>query len=132
MLKFLVRCLTLVLSAVLLLDALLSPRTELVQLDRHSSESSRISPAERSYTLHFAGGSVEHCSVGYLVYKQLADGDALTVRASRIIKMCTQIRRGDELIESHEHWRWMAVLAALLGFAVAFGWIRQEDAEIRW
>lgn len=130
MFKFLVRCVFFVAGVVLIADIGLSPRTEQLKVDQHTSqvESSRRGPGvgDTSYTLHLVGGSVATCDVGYDSYTRLKDGDSVEVRATRLWKHCIHISRGDDIIQSNKHWKLFALVMGAVLIAVGVGWLRDD------
>jgi hypothetical protein len=136
MVRLLIRCAFFLFGLVLLVDTGLPMRVETLQVDRHSSrvdnDRRTASPnADTSYTLHLIGGHVASCSVGYGAYSRLADGDAITVHATRLLRNCVRLEREQEVIEAQTHWKWFTGAAGLVMLAVAVGWLRSDDDDDR-
>ncbi len=123
-----------VMGLVLLLDAGLPSKGESLQVDRHSSSvehhtnsSGHAGGTDTSYTLHFVGGRVSSCSVGYAAYNQLKDGDTVDVRATKVFKTCVRIAQGEEVLQWDKYWKLMGFIGGCLLIAAAIGWIKSED-----
>lgn len=132
MIRFFSRLFLFIMAILMLSDSGLPPRPEDLRVDRHSSHVEHNhqphgSWADTTYQLHFIGGRLSSCSVGYAAYNGLKDGDAVAVRASRVLGNCIEIRRGSEIISSGKHWRLFELLAGLVFLAMAFGWINNDD-----
>jgi hypothetical protein len=128
------RLAALLIAILLAIDAFSGERTESLRVDGHT----RTTRWQRDddYRLHFSGGRVESCNVGWSAYSALRDGDEVSVDTSRVFRTCDGIRRGDESItRAHLH-KWFLLLPMALLLAAAFGWIRferdREDAARWW
>ncbi len=121
-------------AILLAIDAFSGQRTETLRVDRHSQVAHWRKGDE--YRLHFAGGRVESCDVGWSAYNALADGDEVSVDTSRVFKSCEGIRRGNDVITPHYAYKWIALLPIALLLAAAFGLVRFErrvdDDERGW
>jgi hypothetical protein len=94
----------------------------LLALDAFGSERNENLRAD-DYHLHFVGGRVDSCDVGWSAWNTLQDGDEVSVDTSRVFKSCDGIRRGDQVIsQAHLHKGFLLIPIALL-LAAAFGWI---------
>lgn len=134
MLKLLIRCVMFVVGVIVLVDVGLPTSAESLQVDKHTSSTERRATngsdarwADTSYTLHFVGGKVSSCSVGYAAYGKLKDGDKVDVNATKLFKSCIRIAKGEEVLESDKHWKIFAVVGGLLLIAAAFGWVQRDD-----
>jgi hypothetical protein len=118
------RLAALLIAILLAIDAFSGERTEALRVDRHQ----RVSRWHREddYRLHFIGGRVESCAVGWPAFNALADGDEVTVDTSRVFKSCDGIRRGDEVVAEAHLRRWFLLVPMLILLAAAFGWIQFE------
>jgi len=123
-----------IVGLVLLLDAGLPTKTESIQVDRHTSRlenrttgSGHAGGADTSYTLHFLGGRVSSCSVGYSAYNKLKDGDTVEIRATKLFKTCVRIAQGAEVLQFDKYWKLMRLIGGCLLIAAAIGWIKSED-----
>ena len=118
------RLAALLIALLLAIDAFSGERTERLRVDRHTR-----TPGWRhddTYSLHFVGGRVESCDVGWSAFNALDDGDQVSVDTSRVFKACDGIRHGDEVIVRAGLRRWFLVLPMAVLLAAAFGWIRFE------
>lgn len=136
MIRLLSRLFLFIMAILLLSDSGLPPRQEDLRVDQHSSHVEHNhqphgSWADTKYQLHFVGGHLSSCSVGYAAYNTLKDGDAVAVRASRVLGNCIEIRRGGEIVSSGKYWRLFELLGGLVFLAMAFGWIKNDDEEER-
>ena len=134
MFQFLSRVAMFIVGVVLLIDIGLPTSTETLSVDRHTSSRERLSNggwsarwADTDYTLHFIGGRVSSCSVGYSAYGRLKDGDAVDVQATKLFKSCIRIAKGGEIIESDKYWKILAFGVGAVLIAVALGWLRSDD-----
>jgi hypothetical protein len=129
----------LIVGIVLLLDILLPTSTESLQIDQHTSSTEQrpsagtnARSADTSYTLHFAGGRVSSCSVGYSAYWKLKDGDTVVVQATKLFKNCIRITRGEEIVQANKYWKLLALIGGGLLVAAAIGWLKtEEDGSLR-
>ena len=127
------RLAALLIAILLAIDAFSGERTETLRVDRHTHTTSWHH--DDSYRLHFVGGRVESCEVGWAAFNALSDGDGVTVATSRVFKSCDLIRRGDETISESHLRKWIVLLPIALLLAAAFGWIQFErgiDDDRRW
>lgn len=128
------RLAALLIAILLAIDAFSSERHETLRVDRHS----RVGRWHRvdQYRLHFVGGRVASCDVGWSAYNALADGDEVAVDTRRVFKTCAAIRRGADVITPPNLHRWTVLLPIALLLAAAFGWIsferRVDDDDRRW
>jgi len=111
-------------ATLLAIDAFSGERTESLRVDRHT-QVARWHQGD-GYRLHFAGGRVASCDVGWTTFHALADGDDVTVDGSRVFKSCHGIRRGSEVLMSPRATRWLTLLPIAMLLAAAFGWIQFE------
>jgi hypothetical protein len=129
----LTRLAALLVAILLAIDAYSGERTEVLRVDRHTRSTGWHH--DDRYRLHFVGGRVESCEVGWSAFNALDDGDEVTVDTSRVFKSCDAIRRGGETITESHLRRWIVLLPMAILVAAAFGWIRFErdvDDERRW
>ncbi len=138
MFKFILRVAMFLAGFVLLADIVLPTSTQSLQVDQHtirtdrgSSNGMRHTWTDTSYTLHLVGGHLSSCSVGYSAYWRLKDGDAVVVQATRLLKNCIRITRGEELIEADTRWKIFKLISGLLLLAVAAGWINMDEDDFR-
>lgn len=121
-------------ALLLAIDAFSGQRTEALRVDRHTQAAHWRKGDE--YRVHFVGGRVESCDVGWSAYNALADGDAVSVDTSRVFKSCNAIRRGGDVVSPANPHRWIVLLPIALLLAAAFGCIRFErridDDERGW
>ncbi len=138
MVKFLVRCVLLIVGAVLLADIGLPTRTEQLQVDQHTSQTQADFRATRSgdsrwadtsYQIHLVGGTVSSCSVGYSTYANLKDGEGIEVQSTRLFKTCIRLARGTAVIEENRHWKWYALAIGGLLIAFGIGWLKGDDDD---
>ena len=118
------RLAALLIAILLAIDAFSGERTETLRVDGHSHTTSWRH--DDRYRLHFAGGRVESCEVGWSVFNALNDGDEVSVDTSRVFKSCDGIRRGDEAISQSHARKWFVLVPMLILLAAAFGWIQFE------
>ena len=83
-------------AVLLAIDAFSGERTETLHVDRHTRTANWRH--DDSYRLHFVGGRVDSCEVGWSAFNALNDGDEVFVDTSRVFKSCDGIRRGDQVI----------------------------------
>ena len=129
----LTRLAALLIAFLLAIDAFSAERTETLRVDRHE----RIVRWHRGddYQLHFVGGRVESCGVGWSTFNALADGDEVSVDSSRVFKSCDGIRHGDAVITRPNVRKWFLLIPIAILLAAAFGWIQFErrfDDDRRW
>ncbi len=115
-----------VFGVVLLLDVALPTRTEPLRVDRHTSNNAgaRI---DTSYALHFVGGQLGSCSVGYAAYTKLKDGDAVVVQSTKLLKNCLRITQDEVVVESNRYWKLFALFGACALILGASGWIKSTE-----
>ena len=118
------RLAALLIAILLAIDAYSSERHETLRVDRHTQVARWHTVDE--YRLHFVGGRVESCNVGWSAYNALADGDEVSVDTSRVFKSCAAIRRGADVITPPNPQKWIVLLPIALLLAGAFGLIRFE------
>ena len=118
------RLAALLIAILLAIDAFSGERTESLRVDRHTRSTGWRH--DDDYRLHFVGGRVESCQVGWSAFSALVDGDEVSVDTSRVFKSCDGIRRGDEVIAKATLHRWFLLLPMAVLLAAAFGWIRFE------
>ena len=111
-------------AILLAIDAFSGERTETLHVDRHTRSTSWRH--DDSYRLHFVGGRVESCEVGWSAFNALNDGDEVSVDTSRVFKSCDGIRRGDEVIARPNAHKWFMLIPIALLLAASFGWIQFE------
>lgn len=116
-----------IIALLLAIDAFAAARTETLRVDGHS----RVSRWRRDddYRLHFAGGRVDSCDVGWSAFNALRDGDEVAVDTSRVFKSCAGIRRGDEVIVRASLHKWFLLIPIAALLAAAFGWIQFERSD---
>ena len=127
------RLAALLIALLLAIDAFSAERTETLRIDRHTRVPRWHQGDE--YRLHFTGGRVDSCEVGWSVFNALGDGDLVEVDTSRVFKSCDGIRRGDDVISQARVHRWFLLVPMAVLLAAAFGWIRFErryDDERGW
>ena len=138
MFKFLVHCLLFIAGVALIADIGLPIRAEQLQVDQHTSRTQTDYRATRggdsrwadtSYKLHLIGGNLSSCSVGFSSYSRLKDGDTVNVQSTKLFKNCIRIARGEEVIESDNHWKLFALIFGSLLIAVAVGWLKGDDDD---
>jgi len=134
MLKLALRFAMFIAGVALLLDIGLPTTIESLQVDQHTSRDGDRQHggfsgrwADTSYTLHFIGGRVSSCGVGYSAYTRLKDGDKVEVQETKLFKNCIRISRGEEVIESDKHWKLFALVGGCLLIAAAIGWLETDD-----
>ena len=120
----LTRLAALLIAILLAIDAFSGERTETLRVDGHSHATNWRQ--DDRYRLHFAGGRVDSCEVGWSAFNALNDGDEVSVDTSRVFKSCDGIRRGDEAIGEPHVRRWFVLVPMLILLAAAFGWIQFE------
>ena len=111
-------------AVLLAIDAFSGERTETLHVDRHARTANWRH--DDSYRLHFVGGRVDSCEVGWSAFNALNDGDEVSVDTSRVFKSCDGIRRGDEVIARPGVHRWFMLIPIALLLAASFGWIQFE------
>ena len=130
------RLAALLVALLLAIDAYSGERTETLRVDRHTLAQASRWRRDASYRLHFVGGRVESCEVGWTAFNALNDGDEVSVDTSRVFKSCDAIRRGDETISESHLRKWVVLLPIAILLAAAFGWIRfdrgVDDDDRRW
>ena len=129
----LTRLAALLVAILLAIDAYSGERTEALRVDRHTRTAGLRH--DDTYRLHFVGGRVESCEVGWSAFNALSDGDEVSVDTSRVFKSCDGIRRGDDVISGGRAHRWLLLVPMAVLLAAAFGWIRFErryDDEQGW
>ena len=120
-------------AILLAIDAFSGERTETLHVDRHSRTTNWRH--DDTYRLHWVGGRVDSCEVGWSAFNALNDGDEVSVDTSRVFKSCDGIRRGDEVIARANVHKWLMLAPIALLLAASFGWIRFErrlDDDRRW
>jgi hypothetical protein len=136
--KFLVHCLLFIAGVALIADIGLPTRSEQLQVDQHTSRTQTDYRATRggdsrwadtSYKLHLIGGKLSSCSVGFSSYSRLKDGDTVNVQSTKLFKNCIRIARGEEVIESDNHWKLFALIVGSLLIAIAVGWLKGDDDD---
>jgi hypothetical protein len=118
------RLAALLIAVLLAIDAFSGERTETLRVDRHTRTAGWRH--DDSYRLHFAGGRMESCEVGWSAFNALGDGDEVSVDTSRVFRSCDGIRRGGEAISESPVRKWFLLLPMLILLAAAFGWIQFE------
>ena len=118
------RLAALLIAVLLAIDAFSGERTESLRIDRHTRTTNWRH--DDSYRLHFVGGRVESCEVGWSAFSALADGDEVSVDTSRVFKSCDGIRRGDEVIARPNVHKWFMLIPIAILLAAAFGRIQFE------
>jgi len=118
------RLAALLIAILLAIDAFSGERTQTLRVDRHERTTSWRH--DDSYRLHFVGGRVESCEVGWSAFNELNDGDEVSVATSRVFKSCDGIRRGDEVIARPNVHKWLMLVPIAILLAAAFGWIQFE------
>ena len=118
------RLAALLIAILLAIDAFSGERAETLRVDRHERRTNWRH--DDSYRLHFVGGRVESCEVGWSAFNALDDGDEVSVATSRVFKSCNGIRRGDEVIAQPNLHRWFMLIPIAIMLAAAFGWIQFE------
>jgi hypothetical protein len=113
-----------IVAVLLAVDAFSAERIETLRVDRHV----RVARwhHDDDYQLHFVGGRVDSCSVGWSAFNALDDGDIVSVDTSRVFKSCDGIRRGEEVITRARLRKWLLLVPMLILLAAAFGWIEFE------
>ena len=133
MFKFLFRCLLLCFGLVLVVDAGLPMRTHQLHVDRHTSNTQIDHGSGRnsdtSYTIHFVGGTLSSCDVGYATYTALKDGDGVEVKSTQLFRRCVQIKRDGEVFEFSKYWRVFQVLGGVMLMLGALGLLGRNDDE---
>ncbi len=125
-----------IIAVLLAVDAFGAERNESLRIDRHSRAGSNWRHTD-DYRLHFVGGLIDSCDVGWSAWNALQDGDEVSVDTSRVFKSCDGIRRGDEVIAQPRLHRGFVLIPIALLLAAAFGWIRfnrrlDEDRSGGW
>ncbi|MGM9482202.1 hypothetical protein ACS5PN_13520 [Roseateles sp. NT4] len=135
MLTFLFRCLLFCFGLVLVVDAGLPMRMHQLHVDRHTSSTSNDTRSsgrsDTSYTLHFVGGALSSCDVGYATYTTLKDGDSVEVKATKLFKRCVQIERDGETFEYSKYWRLFQLVGGALLILSAVGLLGRDDDDDR-
>ncbi|WP_255991633.1 hypothetical protein [Chitinolyticbacter albus] len=119
-------------------DTGLPTRREELQVDRHTSSTQyeRVgdrhgTQADTSYTLHFTGGRLSSCSVGYSAYGRVEDGETVSIRSTRLLKTCIRVSKGDEVIHENKFWRIFGFFFGCLLIGVAFRWLEHNEDGIQ-
>jgi hypothetical protein len=129
-LKLLVRCVLFLCGLAMLADVVLPGRTEQLTVDRHSSRLQGGPGAEdTTYEVHLAGGVVHTCSVGYVAYSSLKDGDAVEVRSTRLWRACTRMTRSGEVVLPSGYWWLVTLFGGCILVAAAIGWLKGGDGD---
>lgn len=118
------RLAALLVAILLAIDAFSGERTETLRIDRHTRATSWRH--DDSYRLHFVGGRVESCEVGWSAFNALDDGDEVSIATSRVFKSCDAIRRGGDVVSESHARKWVMLLPIAILLAAAFGWIQFE------
>ncbi|MCK9685911.1 hypothetical protein [Scleromatobacter humisilvae] len=129
------RLAALLVAILLAIDAFSGERTETLRVDRHTLTHGSSWRHDDTYRLHFIGGRVESCEVGWSAFNALADGDEVSVDTSRVFKSCDGIRRGDEAVARPNARKWFMLIPIAILLAAAFGLIQFErsvDDDRRW
>ena len=128
------RFVCLIVGIVLLLDIFLPTRIEPLKVDLHSinvynAQNNRPinAIADIEFRLHFDGGRLSSCSVGYAAYSRLRDGDSVNIQETKILKRCIGISKDGQIIQSNKYWRLLEMLFGFLLIAVGFGWLKGDD-----
>lgn len=137
MLKLLLRIAMAVAGLAFLVDAGLPFTTQALHVDGHSTSTSRTSgntgpTRDTTYHLKFADGGLDSCSVGYATYSRLNDGDAVTVKSSRLLKSCVSIERAGETVHTERYWKTAHIALGILLIVIALGWIKTEEGTWSW
>lgn len=124
----------LILGIVLLLDIFLPTRIEPLKVDLHSTniynaQNNRTINviADTEFRLHFVGGRLSSCTVGYAAYSGLRDGDSVDVQETKILKRCIGISKDGQIIQSNKYWRLLEMLFGFLFLAIGLGWLKSDD-----
>lgn len=95
--RFLAPILFLVSGLVLVLDSCLPARMEHVAVDGHavatSHDNGPSALVERHYRLTFNSAVIDHCNVGYGLYRRMRDGEVVDVSASWLLGRCLAIEQ---------------------------------------
>jgi len=116
-----------IIALLLAIDAFSGERTETVRVGGHSHAPRW--QRDDDYRLHFVGGRVDSCDVGWSAFNALRDGDEVIVDTSRVFKSCASIRRGDEVIVRANLHKWFLLIPIAVLLAAAFGWIQFERGD---
>ncbi|MDE2420981.1 MAG: hypothetical protein KGO49_07370 [Gammaproteobacteria bacterium] len=134
MLNTLLRLAFLIGGMVLLLDTFFPTKIESLKIDLHSThvyntQNNRTGNniGDTEYTLHFVGGRLSSCTVGYAAYSGLRDGDAVDVQETKILKRCIAISKDGQVIQSNKYWRLLEMLFGFLLIAAGFGWLKTDE-----
>lgn len=125
-------------GAVIVLETLLPLATADMQVDGHSSATHTTTrdgtrSQDTSYNLQFVGEKPVSCSVGYVAYDKLHDGDTVSVTTTKIFKKCVTIKREGDLVYSMGSWKFFAFIVGLILIACAFGKVDTDgDGSFTW
>jgi hypothetical protein len=120
-----------------LIDGGMPAVTEQLQVEGHRSHDNYnarnvAANHDTQYIVNFSDGKERSCTVTYSAYEALNDGDTVTVRSSRLLHHCLEIRRGDEAIMSPSWWKIGCLIGGLLciaGAIVGKGTYGSDDEE---
>lgn len=120
-----------------MVDAGFLPITQAMHVDGHSSHvSARTNnngvSRDTSYNLKLVDGRVDSCTVGYSAYNKLNDGDAVTVKFSRLLKRCISIDRAGEVVYAEQYWKVFSVIIGAVLIVLAFGKLEFENSGWSW
>jgi hypothetical protein len=110
----------------MLLEVFLPQVYESATVDQHTistrrDHSNSTGATETDYKLHFFGSKIESCDVGLNAYNVLRDGDAVTVRYSKIFRHCTSIDKDGSNIYASRGWRLFYIIGGAFSLLAAFG-----------
>ena len=110
----------------MLLEVFLPQVHESATVDQHTistrhDNTNSPGATETNYKLHFFGSKIESCDVGLNAFNATHDGDAITVRYSKIFKHCTSIEKDGSNIYASNGWRLFYIIFGALSLLAAFG-----------
>lgn len=124
MISVLIRIALFVFGVVVLIDGGMPPRTEQLLVEGHRSDTTHrannvSANRDTEYIVNFSDGKERSCTVPWSAYEALNDGDTVTVRSSRLLGHCLEIRRGDEAIMTPSWWKIGCLIGGVLLIAMA-------------
>ncbi|MDQ8021313.1 MAG: hypothetical protein REI94_05695 [Moraxellaceae bacterium] len=123
MIAFLVRGAFVLMGATLIYETTQPVRGEQLEiLSRSTREDFDPEPHQAggtTWTLTFSGGQLRSCKVDRSAYDRSKPGDKVEVSYTPILKQCTHIARGSDVLYAAKKWKAFGILCGIFLIAVA-------------
>lgn len=118
MFKKLIRIALFVFGLASIIDGGLPTISEELRVADHGTDASHDFN-DSDYRVTFNDSKVDYCKISSAGYDTLKDGDVVTVRSSRLLHHCTEIKRDDGIVYKSHWWKLGCLFVGAVCIAMA-------------